>query len=101
MVINHSHFVKMKMMSKSQLKARMLEEFRKIEETGEPIAVTSHGKPTLEVRPIRNQKQLTIEEVLAIYRSGREKDSIMDDPALLPTPAEDWEVLSENDANPW
>lgn len=38
--------------SKSKLKAKMLEYFRAVEETGEELVVTSHGKPVLKVVPI-------------------------------------------------
>ena len=36
--------------SKSQFKAKALEMFRQVETTGEPIIVTDHGQPTIEVR---------------------------------------------------
>jgi prevent-host-death family protein len=39
--------------SKSEFKARALELFRQVEATGEPIVVTDHGKPALEIRPYR------------------------------------------------
>ena len=38
--------------SKSRLKAKMLEYFRSVEETGEELVVTSHGIPVLKVVPI-------------------------------------------------
>ena len=38
--------------SKSQFKAHALEYFRKVETTGEPLIVTDHGKPTLEIRKV-------------------------------------------------
>ena len=37
--------------SKSALKARMLEYFRQIEQTGEELVVTSDGRPVLRVVP--------------------------------------------------
>ena len=43
--------------SKSQFKARALEYFRQVESTGEPIVVTDHGIPVLEVRPYRGKDQ--------------------------------------------
>lgn len=49
--------------SKSKLKAKMLEYFRKVEETGEPLIVTNHGKPVLEVRPYRSARKATPQEV--------------------------------------
>jgi hypothetical protein len=36
--------------SKSQFKARALEFFRQVETTGEPLIVTDHGQPKLEIR---------------------------------------------------
>ena len=36
--------------SKSRFKAQALEIFRKVEESGEPVIVTDHGRPTLIVR---------------------------------------------------
>ncbi len=39
--------------TKSQFKAKALELLRKIERTGEPMVVTDHGKPAIEVRPYR------------------------------------------------
>ncbi|MGO4839806.1 type II toxin-antitoxin system Phd/YefM family antitoxin, partial [Rhizobiaceae sp. 2RAB30] len=36
--------------SKSQFKARALEFFRQVETTGEPIVITDHGQPRLELR---------------------------------------------------
>ena len=42
--------------SKSKLKARMLEIFRNIEATGEEIIVTDHGKPVLRIAPIEEKK---------------------------------------------
>jgi antitoxin (DNA-binding transcriptional repressor) of toxin-antitoxin stability system len=36
--------------SKSQFKARALELFRQVETSGEPLVVTDHGEPKIEVR---------------------------------------------------
>jgi antitoxin (DNA-binding transcriptional repressor) of toxin-antitoxin stability system len=43
--------------SKSQFKAHALELFRSIEASGEPLVITDHGRPTLEVRPYRPSDQ--------------------------------------------
>jgi len=43
--------------SKSQFKAKALEYFREVEASGEPLIVTDHGKPTLEIRRITEEKQ--------------------------------------------
>lgn len=42
-----------KQVSKSHFKAHALELFRQVEASGEPLVVTDHGQPTLEVRPYR------------------------------------------------
>jgi prevent-host-death family protein len=42
--------------SKSQLKARMLEYFRQVEETGEELIVTDNGMAVIKVVPIRARR---------------------------------------------
>jgi antitoxin (DNA-binding transcriptional repressor) of toxin-antitoxin stability system len=42
--------------SKSKLKAKMLEIFRNIEATGEDVIVTDHGKPVLRIVAIKKKK---------------------------------------------
>ena len=39
--------------SKGVLKAKMLEYFRQVEETGEELVVTDNGRPVVKVVPIR------------------------------------------------
>jgi len=41
--------------SKSALKAKMLEYFRRVEETGEELVVTDNNQPTLRIVPIRRR----------------------------------------------
>jgi antitoxin (DNA-binding transcriptional repressor) of toxin-antitoxin stability system len=41
--------------SKSKLKARMLEIFRDLEATGQELIVTDHGKPVLKIVPIQKK----------------------------------------------
>jgi antitoxin (DNA-binding transcriptional repressor) of toxin-antitoxin stability system len=43
----------MKTVTKSVLKAKMLEYFREIEKTGEELIVTDHHRPVLRVIPIK------------------------------------------------
>ncbi len=43
--------------SKSEFKAKALEYCRQVEATGEPLVVTDHGKPVLEVRPYRASRR--------------------------------------------
>jgi prevent-host-death family protein len=42
----------MNRVSKSALKARMLEYFRRVEETGEELVVTDNNEPVLRISPI-------------------------------------------------
>lgn len=42
--------------SKSALKARMLEYFRQVEQTGEELVVTDNNRPVLRVVPIRSKR---------------------------------------------
>lgn len=44
----------MNTISKSKLKARMLETFRQIEVSGEELIVTDRGKPVLKIIPIQH-----------------------------------------------
>ena len=44
--------------SKAVLKAKMLEYFRRVEQTGETLLVTSHRKPVLKVEPIRERTSI-------------------------------------------
>jgi prevent-host-death family protein len=55
----------MKYVSKSKLKPKMLEYFRNVEETGEPIVVTSHNKPVIKIEPIHSS--LKVSDVFGAY----------------------------------
>lgn len=50
MVIFMKKNPKYNQISKSAFKARTLELFRKVEKSGQPLIITDHGKPTLEIR---------------------------------------------------
>jgi prevent-host-death family protein len=45
----------METVSKSALKARMLEYFRRVEETGTELVVTDNNEPVLRIVPIRKR----------------------------------------------
>lgn len=47
--------------SKSKLKAKMLEVFRELEATGQELIVTEHGRPVLKIVPIHPKR--TVQEV--------------------------------------
>lgn len=42
-----------KSVSKSRFKARALEYFREVEQTGQPLIITDHGAPVLRLLPYR------------------------------------------------
>jgi hypothetical protein len=75
-------------LSKSRFKAQALELFRPGEASGEPLVVTDHGRPTLEVRPYRPDRPDAdpLEEL---------RDSVLrfDDP-FAPVGENDWEALA-------
>lgn len=68
--------------SKSALKAHMLELFRQVEDTGEELVVTSHGRPVLKVIPFRRAEG--VEEVMGDLR-GRVR---LPDEATLTAPVD-------------
>lgn len=54
--------------SKSKLKAQMLQVFRQIEESGEELIVTDHGRPVLRIQPITQKR--SVDEVFGALRGG-------------------------------
>ncbi|OFX22732.1 MAG: prevent-host-death protein [Anaeromyxobacter sp. RBG_16_69_14] len=46
----------MKRVSKGVLKAKMLEYFREVEQTGEELIVTDNNRPVLKVVPVRHRR---------------------------------------------
>jgi prevent-host-death family protein len=71
--------------SKSQFKPRSLEYFRQIEQTGEELVITDHGKPVLKVVPYVSDPE-------ECFRGLRNTVVRYDNP-LDPVGAEDWEGL--------
>jgi antitoxin (DNA-binding transcriptional repressor) of toxin-antitoxin stability system len=76
----------MKTVSKSELKAKMLEYFRIIEHSGEELIVTSHGNPVLKVIPLQPKST-----VVSVFGDLRGKTHI-DDSIMLPE-TEEWDEL--------
>lgn len=72
----------MERVSKSALKARMLEYFRRVEETGEELVVTDNNEPVIRIVPIRKRRPAS--EVFADVR-GR---PVYHEDLLEPTTAE-------------
>ena len=52
--------------SKSKLKANMLQIFRELEASGETLIVTDHNRPVLKIVPIRQGK--SVEELFGQYQ---------------------------------
>jgi len=69
--------------SKSALKARMLEYFRRVEQTGEELIVTDNNQPVIRIVPIR--KPRSARDVFADVR-GR---VVYHDDILAPT-TDEW-----------
>lgn len=55
----------MEYVSKSKLKPKLLEYLRKVEETNEPLIITSHNKPVLKIEPVHTT--LKISDVFGAY----------------------------------
>jgi antitoxin (DNA-binding transcriptional repressor) of toxin-antitoxin stability system len=91
-----------KAVSKGKLKARMLEYFREVERSGDPLIVTDHGREVLEVRSLAPPKIVTADDVLSWYRAGTTpQPEVPEEELMEPLPIEDWEALREDDRNPW
>lgn len=89
------------LVSKGKLKARMLEYFREVEQTGEPIIVTDRGREVLEIRPL-SPKTPTVSDVLAEYRAGSGRGILPDDDELIePEPLGDWDAEKSSDRESW
>lgn len=73
--------------SKTQLKAHMLQIFRNLEESGEDLIVTDRNRPVLRVVPFRSTT--TVEDVFADIYGQIE---FLEDPNA-PT-SDDWQDLS-------
>jgi antitoxin (DNA-binding transcriptional repressor) of toxin-antitoxin stability system len=51
----------MELISKTEFKAHALEVLRDIEQSGKPRIITDRGKPTLEIRKLRQQEVTPLE----------------------------------------
>lgn len=70
--------------SKSQLKANMLEIFRQIESSGEELIVTHHNKPVLRILPI--QEGLSVTEIFGEWQGQVVYHGDLDEPTV-----DEWE----------
>ncbi len=77
----------MKEVSVSKFKATCLELLRIVEETGEPVLVTKHGRPVAEVRaPQKKRAQ-------SPFGCMKDRTEILGDIIAPAVPYEEWEVL--------
>ena len=72
--------------SNSPFEAHALELFRQIEASGEPLVITDHGRPTLEVRPFRPSAA----DLLSQLRGS----VLHDDDPFAPVAVREWEALA-------
>lgn len=71
--------------SKSQFKPRSLEFFRRVEQTGEDLVITDHGKPVLKISPYQEDPETCLR--------GLRGTVLRYDRPLEPVAADEWEVL--------
>jgi antitoxin (DNA-binding transcriptional repressor) of toxin-antitoxin stability system len=67
--------------TKSKLKAKMLEIFRQLEASGDELIVTDHGKPVLKIIPLKSQKGVA--ELFGEYQGRVTFSEAIDTPTLL------------------
>jgi antitoxin (DNA-binding transcriptional repressor) of toxin-antitoxin stability system len=69
--------------SKTEFKAHALEVLREIEQSGQPRIITDRGRPTLEIRKLRQQQIDPLERL---------KDTVVKyEAATAPVADDDWE----------
>lgn len=73
--------------SKSQFKAKALEFLRQVEATGDTLVITDNGKPAVEVRRYRDNRQTPLERLSGSVVEYKEPFK----PAVDP---DDWEVMA-------
>ncbi len=75
----------MKIISKSRFKPQALQYFREIQESGQEVIITDHGKAVLKISPFQEKPKNVLVEL---------RNSVIkyDDP-FDPVALEDWEIL--------
>lgn len=73
--------------TKSRLKAKMLEYFRQVEQTGEELVVLNNKTPTLRIVPFKRKGN--VEE---IFQDLRGKIEIQD--SIMEPESDEWEEIS-------
>ena len=73
----------MERISKTELKAHALEVFRDIEQSGKPRIITDRGRPTLEIRKVRQHHKEPLEVLKGTV--------VKFEAATAPVAEDDWE----------
>jgi len=73
----------MQQISKTELKAHALEVFREIEKSGKSRVITDRGRPTLEIRKLRQQQMEPLEVLKGTV--------VKFEAATAPVAEDDWE----------
>jgi len=73
----------MDQISKTEFKAHALEVLREIEQSGKPKIITNHGKPTIEIKKLRQRKESPLE----ILKGTVLKYDVFDEPVAV----DDWQ----------
>jgi len=71
--------------SKANFKARALEIFRRVEETGEPVLITDRGRPVLRLEPYYGEDDAVLSSLRGSVITYREPTEPVDEDA--------WEAL--------
>ena len=73
----------MEQISKTEFKAHALEVLREIEQSGKSRIITDHGKPTIEIKKLRQRKESPLEIL---------KDTVLEYDAFdEPVGVDDWQ----------
>ena len=75
----------MHIVSKSQFKPKALQYFREVQESGQELIITDHGKPVLKISPYQQDASTVLKELHNSVQHYK-------DP-LEPVALDDWEVL--------
>lgn len=81
-------------LTKAQIKPRLLEYLRLVEETGEEIIVTDHGRPAVRLVPIRPTDALTTVQAAWSRRVAEGGVRYDASEGVSPLPAEAWGDLA-------
>lgn len=81
-------------LSKSQFKPRMLEYFRRVQETGEPLLITEYNRPVLKITAL---DPTAARDPATLFEDVRAHAQI-DDEALLAPTASAWPQVEEGDS---